>query len=142
MRTQYQILVFPYIRTSKGYEYCLFKRKDLKVWQGIAGGGEEGETALESAKRETYEEALIPVSSKYILLRSIGSVPAKSISAFKDLGVKTIPEYSFGVEVRSKKLTIGHEHTEYGWFTYEEAINKLNWDSNKKAMTELNTKLV
>ncbi len=138
MRQPYQVLVFPYILTEKGYEYAIFKRKDLEVWQGIAGGGEEGETPPETARREAYEEALIPMDSGYISLTSIGAIPAESVGAFEGLGIKTVPEHAFGVNVKSKKLTIGHEHTEYSWLTYEEAMNKLNWESNKKALTELN----
>ena len=29
----------------------------MKLWQFIAGGGEDGETHIETAKREAFEEA-------------------------------------------------------------------------------------
>jgi len=57
MRKPYQVIVFPYIKTKKGYRYAIFKRKDLKFWQGIPGGGENRETPIQSAKREAFEEA-------------------------------------------------------------------------------------
>ena len=143
MRAKYQILVFPYSLAKDGYyKYALFEREDLGIWQGIAGGGENGETPLESAKRETSEEASIPLDADYIELKSVGAIPADSISAFKGLGLGDIHEYSFGVKAPSLELVIGHEHTKYGWFTYKEASAKLKWDSNKKALAELNERLV
>jgi len=44
MRSPYQVLVFPYCLKDTGeITYCIFKRRDLNVWQGIAGGGEDYE---------------------------------------------------------------------------------------------------
>ena len=41
----------------------------MKVWQFIAGGGEdEDETIIISAKREAYEEANIGMDCKYFVL--------------------------------------------------------------------------
>ncbi|HRU21005.1 MAG TPA: NUDIX domain-containing protein [Candidatus Paceibacterota bacterium] len=39
------------------YLYAIFKRRDLKFWQRISGGTEGKETPLETAKRESFEEA-------------------------------------------------------------------------------------
>jgi len=143
MRAPYQILVFPYFKTAKGQiRYCLFKRKDMGVWQAIAGGGEEGETPMESAKRETYEEAGISVKNKFTQLTSIASIPVEDISGFiwgKDIVV--IPEYSFGVGVATKKIYLEREHTKFEWLTYKKALEKLEWDSNKTALWELNYRL-
>ncbi len=55
MRQPYEVLVFPFKKEEGRY---IFHRRRLKVWQGIAGGGEEGETILETAKREANEEAI------------------------------------------------------------------------------------
>lgn len=144
MRAPYQILVFPYIKTPKGnIKYCIFKRKDLKVWQGIAGGGEEGEIPMETAKRETFEEAIITTKNKFTKLSSISSIPVEAISGFiwgKDTLV--IPEYSFGVEVHDRNIHLKNEHTTYKWVNYAEAIDKLEWDSNRTALWELNYRLI
>ncbi len=140
MRAPHQILVFPYIRTDNGnIEYCIFKRRDLKVWQGIAGGGEKGESPMETAKRETFEEVGITIKSKFTQLSSIASIPVEAISGFiwgEDILV--IPEYSFGVEVHNKEIYLKNEHTKYEWVNYKEAIDKLKWDSNRTALWELN----
>jgi len=33
------------------------------------------------------------------------------------------------------------EHLKYQWFTYDDAMEKLNWDSNKTALWELNYRI-
>ena len=143
MRAPYQILVFPYHKTDEGQiKYCVFKRKDLEVWQGIAGGGVKGESPLETAKREAFEEAEIASENKMFQLSSIASIPVEAISGFiwgDDTLV--IPEYSFGVEVSSKNIHLHNEHIRHEWVTYEEAMDKLKWDSNRTALWELNHRL-
>jgi dATP pyrophosphohydrolase len=143
MRAPYQILVFPFLKQNDEFLFCLFKREDLNVWQGIAGGGEEGESAIVTAKRESQEEAGISLESKILQLDSIGSIPVINISGFiwgKEVPI--IPEYSFGIEMESKDITISHGHTTYEWVTYDQAMARLNWDSNKTALWELNYRLI
>ena len=66
-RAPFQVLVLPY-RITLGNEvlYALFKRESSSggYWQGIAGGGENSESPLETAKRETLEEASIDRSNE------------------------------------------------------------------------------
>ena len=52
-----------------------------------------------------------------------------------------IPEYSFAVELKDKKIEISSEHLEYDWVDYETARARLNYDSNRVALWELNNKL-
>ncbi|MDX9955097.1 MAG: NUDIX domain-containing protein, partial [Anaerolineae bacterium] len=60
-RAPFQVLVYPYRRKLDGQiEIALLKRADAGYWQGIAGGGEDPESPLEAARRETYEESGIP----------------------------------------------------------------------------------
>ena len=140
MRLPYQILIFPYLKTGKNpIKYCLFKRQDTGIWQGIAGGGEEGETPLKTAKRELLEEAGIISDCKIIQLKSTSSIPVKAIGDYnwgKD--ISTLPEYSFGVEVKSEQVLLSGEHIKYKWLFFDEAQIKLKWDSNRKALKELN----
>ena len=131
-----------FIRQNNELLFCLFKREDLNVWQGIAGGGEEGESATVSAKREALEEAGIPLETKIFPLDSRGSIPVINISGFIwGQDVPIIPEYSFGIELAGKDIAISHEHTTYEWVTYDQAMERLNWDSNKTALWELNYRL-
>lgn len=143
MRAQYQTLIFPYLKTGNSIKYCIFKRKDINVWQAISGGGEVGETPMETAKRESLEEAGISSESNFFQLSSVASIPVEAIRGFiwgED--VLVIPEYTFGVEVNSENIDLRDEHTEYNWGTYKETMKKLKWDSNKTALWELNHRLI
>ena len=67
-REPFQVLILPYyvVDVMQGQiEYALFKRKDMDIWQGIAGGGEFGETPMETAKRETLEESGIFTTNQF-----------------------------------------------------------------------------
>lgn len=145
-RAPFQILVFPYIKITEvnSILYAVFRRSREGYWQGIAGGGEEGETELDAAKREAFEEAEIPTSCKYIKLDSSSMLSVVDVVGNFKWGtdVYVIPEYSFGVEIEKQKLKLSHEHIEYRWVTYEKAINMLKWDSNKTALWELNQRLL
>jgi dATP pyrophosphohydrolase len=55
--------------------------------------------------------------------------------------VLVIPEYAFGVRVEGTELTLSHEHTEYGWFTLDDAAKAVQWDSNRTALWELDHRL-
>jgi dihydroneopterin triphosphate diphosphatase len=143
MRAPYQVLVFPYYISDKGIEYAIFLRSDANWWQAISGGGEEGETIIESAKREAWEEGGISKDSLYIKLDTVNSIPAEEFadSIHWGEGVYVIPENCYGVKVASKQLLLSLEHTEYKWLNYNDAISYLKWDGNKVALWELNKRL-
>ena len=57
-RMPFQVHIIPFRKAEDGnFEYAIFRRTDEPYWQGIAGGGEDGESLLEAAKREAFEEA-------------------------------------------------------------------------------------
>lgn len=143
MRAPYQVLVFPYYISDKGIEYAIFRRSDAGFWQAIAGGGEDGETIIESAKREAWEEGGISKDSLYMKLDTVNSIPAEEFaeSIHWDKNIYVIPENCFGVEIIDKQLTLSNEHTEYKWMSYADAISYLKWDGNKVALRELNKRL-
>jgi dATP pyrophosphohydrolase len=144
MRQPFNILVFPFYFENNNIKYALFKRKDGAYWQAIAGGVEDDESVLEAAIRESYEEAMIKNDYGFISLDSISSVPA---TVFKDhlswgADIYIVKENAFGVRVTDKNLIISEEHISFGWFTYEESIELLKWDSNKVALWELDQRLL
>jgi len=142
MRAPYQVLILPFVRERKKYYYAIFKRKDLNIWQFIAGGGEGNEKPIEAAKRETYEEISIDKGLHYIRLASICAIPAANICGLKwGKEVIMIPEFAFGIELPSKKIKISSAHTQYLWLSCEDAIKKLKYDSNKSALWELDYRL-
>lgn len=143
MRSAFQILAIPYQIIDGSLFYCVFHRADFNQWQFIAGGGEEGETSLEAAKRETFEESGAQ-SDKWVELKSLSYIPAEVISEKhrkywrKDTYV--IPENTFGFECKDD-IKLSREHTEFVWLNYDEALKKLKWDSNRTALYELNCRL-
>lgn len=144
-RAPFQVLVFPFSRRkSKVIHYAIFSRADYPCWQGIAGGGENIETPLEAAKRESLEEARIPMECQYLQLDTVNSIPVIHFKESYLWGeeVYIIPEYAFGVDINENTIHLSQEHLELRWVTYEEAIELLKYEGNKIALWELNQKLL
>jgi dATP pyrophosphohydrolase len=143
-RAPFNVAIFPYRKAGLDeFAYALLKRSDAGFWQGISGGGEDDETPLEAAKRETYEEAGIPPDSSFIQLDTVEPVP---VTEFRDSylwgeDVYVIPQYCFGVLVKDSGLLLSREHTEYRWLGYEEAYRMLEYDGNRTALWELDKRL-
>ena len=146
MRQPHQILAFPYKKDDNGnYLYGIFCRVGkTERWQGIAGGVEEGETFLESCKREANEEAGISYNAPIIELKSMCTIPIVNVTKEFLWGenVYLIYEHCFGIDATNEIITLSHEHTKMEWLSFEEAKAKLKWDSNRNALWELNWKLI
>lgn len=144
MRAPFQILAIPYRFTDDMPLYAVLHRADHDQWQFIAGGGEDNETPTNAAIREIYEEGgvtakeLFPLTSMCYVRADCFSVKARANWA-SDTYV--IPEYSFAFECNTD-IKLSSEHKEVIWLTYDEAIKKLEWDSNKTALYELNERLI
>lgn len=144
MRKPKQVLVFLYRKNEdENYEYCIFYRDKLKFWQGISGGVEDNESLIETVKREVFEETGIIVDDIY-QLSSISSLPVVDVMGefFWGNDVYVVPEYSFGVSLENYDIHLSSEHKEYKWCLFEEAYEKLKFDSNKTALWELNQRLL
>lgn len=143
MRAPFQILAIPYLAIDGSICYCVLQRADSGQWQFVAGGGEDDETPLEAAKRESLEECGV-CSKKWIELKSLSYIPALVISPecrvhwSKDTYV--IPEYAFGFEC-TQEIKLSSEHGEYSWMSYDDAMRRLKWDSNRTALYELDCRL-
>ena len=144
-RARYQVLVIPYCIQDDQVQFCLFRRSDMGIWQFIAGGGEEEDLSIiASAKREAFEEAGIPKSCDFFKLNTCCSIPTNCFKNAETIWGKAcfvIPEYAFAVRVESTVLQLSHEHTEYNWLNYAEAHTRLQYDSNKTALWELNRRI-
>jgi len=123
--------------------FCVMHRADSDWWQFIAGGGEDAETPIQAAKREIFEEA--GFAAKNILqLTFMAYVPANCIAEHHrklwPADTYVLPEYCFAFECNSE-IVLSHEHTECAWLTYDDACEKLKWDSNRTALYELKCRL-
>lgn len=144
MRAPFQVLVYLYRTNEVGeFEYAIFLRADMGIWQGVAGGGEEGESPQQAAKRETAEEAGLLISDGWTQLQTVGYVPRdiffNSDHWPEDLYV--IPIYCFGVLTDGAEVTLSHEHTRMRWLSFKEAQERVKFDSDRTALWELNERL-
>jgi len=143
MRMPFQVLVVPFRRTATGVEFAVLKRSDADWWHFVAGGGEEGETPLDAARRETREEIGFAPKGEFLRLDSMATIPRHWFAAAASWppDVYVVPEYAFAVETGEAELTLSEEHSELRWLPYDEAHELLTWDSNRTALWELNERL-
>lgn len=112
------------------------------MWQFIAGGGEDAETPLETARREAGEEAAIDQATGWMELSSCASIPR---TAYPDAPwpdqVFVIPEHCFAVAVDGLEIQLSEEHVAVQWLAYSAASERLTWDSNRVALWELRERI-
>ena len=145
-RAKYQVLVIPYTKSDAEVLYCIFQRSDMAdCWQFVAGGGEEEDGApLISAKREAFEEAGIPLDAPFTQLETTSSISTEHFpkaSLHWGQHCLVIPEYCFAVKLSHKSIRLSDEHTRFAWVDYTTAIARLQYDSNKVALWELDNKI-
>jgi len=142
-RAPYNVHVFLYRITENGdKEYAILRRSDDEKWQGICGGGEDGETIVQSALREAYEEAGLPQYNILHRLDTISYIPATEFKASEcwTKDVIVIPMYYFGT-LYDGNIILSSEHSEYKWCNFQEARNLIYWHDQKNALWELNERL-
>lgn len=143
MRAPFQILAIPYRITGGLPLYCVLRRSDLDCWQFIAGGGEDSETPAQAAIREISEEGGVE-AGELIRLRSICYVPADIFPNRHRYhwpeDTYVLPEYAFAFRCDGE-IRLSREHTECAWLRFEEARQRLRWDSNRTALYELHRRL-
>ena len=102
-------------------------------WDLCKGHVEKGEENMDTLKREIFEETktkkfdVIPVFREEINY------------SFKSGSHRVSKEVIFYlVEFKSKHIKISFEHQAFGWFSYEEALNKLTFDTAKGILKKAN----
>jgi dATP pyrophosphohydrolase len=70
------------------------------------------------------------------------TVPVAFVSGFEwGPDVLVIPQHTFGVNIGDHTIVLSEEHTEFEWCSYEQAVAKLTYESNRLALWELNHRL-
>jgi len=142
-RAPFNIHVLPYRIENGEISYAILKRADSGIWQGIAGGGEDAETVVEAARRESYEECGISRDAEFMKLSSITPIPVVHFAESHRWGedVYVIPQHAFGVDIGDHEICLSSEHTEYRWLDFENARSLLFYDNNQNDLWELNQRL-
>ena len=114
---------------SKGREYLLLQNAGR--WDFPKGGVEKGESELQTVLREVEEESG---------LKDLEIVPGfrKVVEYFYRRDGKNIHKqvvYMLG-NTKDGKVKISFEHQGYGWFPYNEALEKASYENSKITLTE------
>lgn len=145
MREPFQVLVIPYRFDASGaLQYGALKRSDSGVWQGVAGGGEEGESATDAAAREAEQELGIRRVDELVLLSTVSSIPKYHFNAQSDWpdDLFVIREYAFALDCSDLQVVLSAEHDEIQWSDFHTVHALLQWDSNQTALWEANERLL
>lgn len=122
-------------RRNKKIKYLLLHypsgRKGAKFsyWDFPKGHIEKKESPKDTAKREVFEETGIED------LKFLEGFKQTIKYFFKDKQ-KTIFKIVIFLlaETKTKKVKISFEHIGYGWFSYQEALKKLNFKNSKELL--------
>lgn len=112
-------------------EFLLLKRSPVQympnIWQMVSGKIKTGEKAFECALREIKEETGITPDHLWV-------VP--NVNSFYTAENDSITLVSvFVAEVKpNEKVSISNEHSEFGWFTSDEAKKKLAWAGQHRSV--------
>ena len=89
------------------------------------------------------EEAAIPFDAHFTQLETTSSISTEHFpKARRHWGENclVIPEYCFAAELTDKNVQLSNEHTQFDWVDYNTAMQRLQYDSNKVALWELDNK--
>jgi dihydroneopterin triphosphate diphosphatase len=131
-----QVVIFA--ETATGVEYLLLRRVKSHggFWQSVTGSLEEGETHAEAAVREVHEETGINCREDELI--ELGVINVFEIAPQWRVkyapGVTHNEEVCFALKVDKCEVRVdGLEHEACTWVDYDNAVEMLYWESNKRA---------
>jgi len=106
-------------------------------WQPVTGSVDPGETFEQAALREVYEE------TRFEQLSQGEWIDLNYIFEYETVTDK-ISEKCFGLKLKFKSISDlpdpklePKEHTDFEWVSFEEAIHRIKYESNKEALGKL-----
>lgn len=131
--------------TSAGV--VLFRKENSKIlflllnypsghWDFVKGKMEVGETTHQTAVRETQEETGI---TDIVFLDDFEEWIKYNFQYHGELVNKKV--VFFLAETNTEQILISHEHLDYAWADYEDAMNKTTFENAKLILTKAKTLL-
>jgi len=118
-----------YCRTNEGHKYLILKRSEIDggYWQPVVGTVKEEESIIQCMLREIEEEAGI---------NDVIQVSKQLYNFSWERENQVYLEFVYAIEIDEKtSITLSEEHDEYLWLNYEDAVEKVKYESNKKSIT-------
>ena len=100
-------------------------------WDFVKGKMEEGETAHQTAIRETQEETGI---TDIVFLEDFEEWIEYNFQFHGEPVHKKV--VFFLAETKTKEVSISHEHLDYTWMDYQTAMEKTTFDNAKSILTK------
>jgi len=132
------VLVVVY--TIRGEFLMLRRTRPSDFWQSVTGSLEWGESAVQAARRELYEETGMMVGNGLINLHCQEKFPI--LPAWRSrypANAHTNTEHWFALRLpgRRQPRLRADEHTEYRWVPYAQALRLASSWTNRKAIRQL-----
>ncbi len=103
-------------------------------WQGVTGALDEGETLLQAAIREVFEETqLSPIEICPVDFTYSFPVSEEWRESYVS-NTNEIVEHVFVAEVCDNEPTLSQEHDAWKWRPPDEAADMLKWQNNVDAL--------
>jgi len=120
-------------RNDSGKNEFLLLNYPQRHWDFIKGKVEEGETPHETALRETKEET--GISDIEFIDDFEESVEYDFRFKNEDIHKKVI---FFLAKTNEKKITLSHEHNDFVWLEYDDALKKTTFRNAKNVLSKTN----
>lgn len=117
--------------------YLLLRSAEHGNWGFPKGHSDPGESFLETARRETLEEAGI---AKVRVINGFEAVDRYEVNTAKRGAYIKEARYFLGL-VDECSHTLSSEHSEGGWFTLDDALARLRFDFLKQALRQADERL-
>ncbi len=126
---------------GKIFYLVLKRKKHWKGWEFTKGGVDSGESYLQTAKRECYEESgLKPIKlmkfrqrGKYRYSKTLNDRPGYIGQTYKLFAAQV------NDNLGKKQIKIDKkEHSTYRWLEFNQAFKILRWGSQKKCLKIVN----
>ena len=100
------------------------------IWQIVTGSIKNKEKALNAALRELKEETGLEPKKFFVIPK------VTNFYSYKNDTINIIPLFLALTEY--KEIDISKEHSRYKWLSFEKAIKKLQWISQKENLQFIN----